>query len=130
MPKMLKDLQTPEDVVAYVREKDIEQYLTDQNEPQYLFAYYIANYELGVNCNTFTRERCLEIRDTINRIWGNDFHISEGWGGLECAGDDLVCDIIDWNLGEHGNDVVAEYAPVIEIVKSIYPDWNPAQPEE
>ena len=95
----LNKIQTPEDVVDYVRQKDTEGYLKDYDKPDELIVFFFAAYEL----NQADAERIRAYIDLIDRVLPN-FSVHEGYGGLEADnGTEAIVGALNFNMTENSD---------------------------
>lgn len=97
------ELNTVEEVVAFVRQFDHNNYLTDIDDPQELIAFYYGAYEVGEG-ELSDKVQIQEYIDMIDRVFPN-FSVHEGYGGIEAdSGRELVISAIEVHWTEFPDD--------------------------
>jgi len=95
----LEDVKTENDVVAYCRDNDSLNQLNGISDPQKLLIFYYANYDFP---GLLLPETVLAYVDCINRVFGDEWSVHEGWGGHESdSATEAVVNVLNWNMGEN-----------------------------
>lgn len=117
----LKDIQTPADVLTYVRENDTQNYLSDlELNPVEAFSYLIANYDFGED-QSFTVESVTAQKEMLERVFApGELVFSKDCDGLSFTDVKSMyesCAEYFYNL-THGTE--SDYRRMLEVISIVF----------
>jgi hypothetical protein len=121
----LQDIQTPNDILAYVRYRDYENHLTEIDDPIAAFAFLLGNYDFGRDMS-ITAEQVAAYKEMLERVFlPSEFGFSEGDGGLSFYSiEDLFSSLVSFHCSErldYEGDL-SDVEQMQEAVNAVYPN--------